>query len=156
MDSQLACKQRVDSYFKDKGYPRFKQAQIDLKFQSIEAVKTGNLELLKLSLPYIDLRMAVSLTLVAIDREHTNLMGCLLEKLAKENVFEVITDEKSVEPLLLSGIDTNLKKPPADIVNMINKSLILSLVRILHHKFIYLDFGSLYEMIETFIEEGLK
>ena len=156
LDSQLACKQRVDAYFRDKGHPRFKQAQIDLKFQSIEAVKNSKLELLEMSLPYVDLRMAVSLTLVAIEREQTDLMGCLLEKLAKENVFEVITDEKSVEPLLLSGIDPNFKKPPADIVSLIDNSRILSYIKMLHHKFIFLDYENIYEMAKTFMEEGLK
>jgi ankyrin repeat protein len=156
LDSQLASKQRVDAYFRDKGHPRFKQDQIDLKFQSIEAVRNGKLKLLELSIPYVDLRMAVSLTLIAIDREQNELIGCLLKKLAEENVFEVITDEKSVEPLLLSGIDPNFKKPPADIVNIIKNSLILTLIKILHHKFIDLDFGNLYEMIQTFIDEGLK
>ena len=83
-------------------------------------------------------------------------MGCLLEKLAKENVFEVIKDEKSVEPLLLSGIDPNFKKPPADIVSMIDNSRILSLIKMLHHKFIFLDYENIYEMAKTFMDEGLK
>ncbi len=85
MASQLECKRRVDSKFKSNGRPRFKQVQIDLKYHSlslsIDAVKTGDLNLLAQSLPHVDVRMAVALTLVAIEREHIRLMGCLLEKL---------------------------------------------------------------------------
>ena len=83
MASQLECKRRVDSKFKDNGHPRFKQVQIDLKYQSIDAVKTGDLNLLTQSLPHVDVRMAVSLTLVAIERDHIHLLVCLLEKLVK-------------------------------------------------------------------------
>ena len=93
MVSQLECKRRVDSKFKDRGHPRFKQVQIDLKYQSlslsIDAVKTRDLNLLTESLPHVDVRMAVSLTLVAIERDHIHLMGCLLEKLVRERAFEV-------------------------------------------------------------------
>ena len=122
---KLECKRRVDSKFKDNGHPRFKQADMDLKYHSlhlsIDAVKTGDLNLLTLSLPHVDVRMAISLTLVAIERDHIHLMGCLLEKLVRERVFEVRND-KSVEPLLYIGLDTApypscspQSKPSADI-----------------------------------------
>ncbi len=113
MAYQLECKRRVDSKFKDIGHPRFKQAQIDLKYHSlsfsIDAVRAGDLNLLTQSLPHVDVRMAVSLTLVAIERDHNkldhnHLMGCLLEKLVRERAFEVRND-KSVEPLLYMGLD---------------------------------------------------
>ena len=69
---------------------RFKQAAIDLKYHSlslaIDAVKTGDLDLLAQSLPHVDVRMAVSLTLIAIERDHIHLMGCLLEKLCVHTV----------------------------------------------------------------------
>ena len=94
---QLECKRRVDSKFKDIGHPRFKQDEIDLKYHSlslsIDAVKTGDLNLLTESLPHVDVRMAVSLTLVAIERDHIHLMGCLLEKLVRERVFKVRSTE---------------------------------------------------------------
>ena len=45
-----------------------------------------------------------SLTLVAIERDHIHLMGCLLEKLVHEMVFDSINDE-SVEALLYIGLD---------------------------------------------------
>ncbi len=48
LTSQLECKRRVDSIFKDK------QAEIDLKFQSIDAVKNGDVELLLQCLPHLD------------------------------------------------------------------------------------------------------
>ena len=80
---QLDCKRRVDSKFKDNGHPRFKQAEIDLKYHSlslcIDAVKTGDLSILMQFLPHVDVRMAISLTLVAIERDHIHLMGCLLK-----------------------------------------------------------------------------
>ena len=91
MASQLECKRRVDSKFKDIGHPRFKQVQIDLKFHSlslsIDAVKTGDLNLLTESLPHVDVRIAISLTLVAIEHDYIHLMGCLLEKLVLERAF---------------------------------------------------------------------
>ena len=108
MASQLECKRRVDFKFKDGGHPRFKQVQIDLKYDSlsvsIDAVRTGDLNLLIQSLPHVDVRMTVSLTLVAIERDHIHLLDCLLEKLVRERVFEVRND-KSVEPLLYIGLD---------------------------------------------------
>ena len=91
MAFQLKCKERVDSKFKDIGHPRFKQVQIDLKYQSlslsIEAVDTGDLNLLAQSLPHVDVRIAISLTLVAIEHDYIHLMGCLLEKLVLERAF---------------------------------------------------------------------
>ncbi len=84
------------------------QVQIDLKYHSlslsIDAVKTGDLNLLAQSLPHVDVRMTVSLTLVAIERDHIHLLDCLLEKLVRERVFEVRND-KSVEPLFYIGLD---------------------------------------------------
>ena len=107
MASQLECKRRVDSKFKDNGQPRFKQVQIDLKYHSlslsIDAVNTGDLNLLTESLPHVDVRMVVSLTLVAIERDCFDLIGCLLEKLVHERAFEVRND-KSIEPLLYIGL----------------------------------------------------
>ena len=93
MAFQLECKRRVDSKFKDNGHPRFNQVQIDLKYHSLslsfDAVKTGDLNLLTQSLPHVDARMAVSLTLVAIERDPIHLLGCLLEKLVRERALEV-------------------------------------------------------------------
>ena len=93
MAFQLECKRRADSKFKDIGHPRFKQAEIDLKYHSlslsIDAINTGDLDILTQSLPNVDVRMAVSLTLVAIERDCFDLMGCLLEKLVRERAFEV-------------------------------------------------------------------
>ena len=149
MASQLECKRRVDSKFKDIGHPRFKQAEIDLKYHSlslsIDAVKTGDLKVLTESLPHVDVRMAVSLTLVAIERDHIHLMGCLLEKLVCERVFEVRND-KSVEPLLYIGLDATpysalspKSKPSANVVDIVNRSLVLCLSKLLYHKYIFLD-----------------
>jgi hypothetical protein len=159
---QLECKRRVDSKFKDRGHPRFKQVEIDLKYDSLsrclDAVTTGNLDLLTQSIPHIDVRMAISLTLIAIERDHIPLIGCLLEKLAHENVFGVRTD-KSVEPLLYIGLDPNFKEPkkiPADIVEIINRSRVLSLFKILYHKFIYLDINTIFDLVQTLMREGLE
>ena len=150
MASQLECKRRVDSKFKDRGHPRFKQVQIDLKYHSlsvsIDAVNTGDLNLLVQSLPHVDVRMAFSLTLVAIERDHIHLLGCLLEKLVHERAFELRND-KSIEPLLYIGLDATSyysacsprSKPSADVVDIVNRSRVLCLFIILYHKYIFLD-----------------
>ena len=82
---------------------------------------------------YLDVRMAVSLTLVAIERDQIHLMGCLLEKLVRERVFEV-RNNKSVEPLLYIGLDATpcfacspQSKPSADVVDIVNRSRVLCL-----------------------------
>ena len=165
MAFQLECKRRVDSKFKDNGHPRFKQAEIDFKYQSlslsIDAINTGELNLLAQSLPHVDVRMAVSLTIVAIERYHIHLMGCLLEKLVCERAFEVRND-KSVEPLLYIGLDATSysacsphSKPSADVVDIVNRSLVLCLFKILYHKYIYLDVNSIFDLVQVLLYEGL-
>ena len=165
MVSQLECKRRVDSKFKDRGHPRFKQVQIDLKYDSlslsIDAIKTGDLNLLTQSLPHVDVRMAVSLTLVAIERDHIHLMGCLLEKLVRERAFEVRND-KSIEALLYIGLDaipysacSPQSKPSADMADIVNRSRVLCLFKILYHKYIYLDVNSIFDLVQVLLYEGL-
>jgi hypothetical protein len=159
---QLECKRRVDSKFKDIGYPRFKQVQIDLKYRSlsmsIDAVKTGDYNLLAQSLPHVDARMTVSLTLVAIERDQIHLMGCLFEKLVRERIFEVRGD-KSVEPLLYIGLDCSAcgpqSKPSDDVVDIVNRSRVLCLFKIFYHKYIYLDVNSIFDLIQVLLCEGL-
>ncbi len=163
--SQLEHKRRVDTKFKDIGHPRFKQGQIDLKYHSlslsIDAVKTGDLNLLTQSLPHVDVQMAVSLTLVAIERDCFDLMGCLLERLVRERVFEVRND-KSVEPFLYIGLDATPYsvcspqcKPSADVVGIINRSRVLCLFKILYHKYIFLDINSIFDLVQALLSEGL-
>ena len=165
MAAQLECKRRVDSKFKDIGRPRFKQAEIDLKYHSlslsIDAVKTGDLNLLMQSLPHVNVRMAVSLTLVAIERDHIHLMECLLEKLVRERAFKVRNDE-SVEPILYIGLDaapysacSPQNKPSADVVDIVNRSLVLCLFKILYHKYIYLDVNSIFDLVRVLLFEDL-
>jgi hypothetical protein len=165
LTSQLECKQKVDSKFKDRGHPRFKQDLIDLKYDSlsvsIDAVKTGDLDLLTQSLPYVDIRMAVSLTLIAIERDHIHIMGCLLEKLVSERAFEVRND-KSVEPLLYLGLDptpyslcSHQSKPSTDVLEIINRSRVLCLFKILYHKYIFLDINSIFDLVQVLVSEGL-
>ena len=165
MAAQLECKRRVDSKFKVIGHPRFKQAEIDLKYQSlslsIDAVKTGDLNLLTESLPHVDVRMAVSLTLVAIERDHIHLMGCLIEKLVHERAFEVRND-KSVEPLLYIGLDATPysacsppSKPCADVVDIVNRSRVLCLFKILYHKYIFLNINSMFDLVQVLLCEGI-
>ena len=165
MASQLEYKRRVDSKFKDNGHPRFKQDEIDLKYHSlslsIDAVKTGDLNLLTESLPHVDVRMAVSLTLVAIERDHIHLLDCLLEKLVREWEFEVRND-KSVEPLLYIGLDATpysacspLRKPCADVVDIVNRSRVLCLFKVLYHKYIFLNVNSIFDLVQVLFCEGL-
>ena len=163
MAFQLECKRRVDSKFKDIGHPRFKQVQIDLKYDSlslsIDAVKTGDLNLLAQSLPHVDVRMAISLTLVAIERDLIHLMGCLLEKLVHVRAFEMRND-KSVEPLLYIGLDATplsdcMYKPSADVVDIVNRSRVLCLLKVLNHKYIYLDVNSIFDSVQVLMHEGM-
>ena len=128
---------------------------------SIDAVKIGDLNLLAQSLPHVDVRMTVSLTLVAIDRDHIHLLDCLLEKLVRDRAFEVRND-KSVEPLLYIGLDATpysacntQSKPSADVVDIVNRSLVLCLFKILYHKYIYLDVNSIFDLVQVLLYEGL-
>ena len=151
--SQLFYKQQVDSQFKDKGQPRFKQMQIDLKYEylsrCIDAVNTEDLNLLTQSLSYIDVRMAVSLTLFVIEEEKHNLMGCLFDNLLNINVFAVITNKESIEPLLLTGLNATRRSEIPEIVDMVNRSRVLSFFKILYGKYIFLDVQSMFELIQT-------
>ena len=112
--SQLECKRRADSMFKDQGRLRFKQAEIDLKYQSllqsIDAVMSGDSGLLQQSLPHVDIQMAVSLTIDAVENDRSHLLSCLFEKAPLERVFGLRSD-KSIEPLLYAaGLDATLGK----------------------------------------------
>ncbi len=55
-------------------------------------------------------------------------------------------NNKSVEPLLYIGLDATpysacspQSKPSADVVDIVNRSLVLCLFKILYHKYIFLD-----------------
>ena len=99
--------------------------------------------------------MAVSLTLVAIERDRIHLLGCLLEKLVRKRVFEVRND-KSVEPPLYIGLDaTPYYKPSADVVDIVNRSRVLCLFKILYHKYIYLDVNWIFDLVQVLLYEGL-
>jgi len=113
------------------------------------------------SLPHVDVRMAVSLTLVAIERDCFDLMGCLLEKLVRERAFEVRND-KSVEPPLYIGLDATpysacspQSKPSVDVVDIVNRSRVLCLFKILYHKYIYLDVNWIFDLVQVLLCEGL-
>ncbi len=135
---------------------------------SIDAVKTGDLDLLTESLPHVDVRMAVSLTLVAIERDCFNLMGCLLENLVHERTFEVRND-KSIEPPIYIGLDATpysacsphfpyvacSPQPSADVIDIVNRSRVLCLFKILYHKYIYLDINSIFDLVQTLLFEEL-
>ena len=162
--SQLECKRRVDSMFKDQGRPRFKQAEIDLKYQSIDAVMSGDLGLLQQSqsLPHVDMRMAVSLTIVAVVNDRSHLLSCLFEKAPLERLFGLRCD-KSIEPLLYAaGLDATPyskcdreNKPHAELVDSVNRSRVLCLFKILYHKYIYLSVESILSLVQTLMHESL-
>ena len=140
--SQLECKQRVDSIFKDQGRPRFKQVEIDLKYQSllqsIYAILSGDLDLLKRSLPHVDFQMVVSLTIVVVQNNRSHLLSCLFEKAPLERVFGLRMD-KSIEPLLYAAV---LDAPPyyrcgrensvhTEVMGSIHRSRVLCLFKVL-------------------------
>ena len=163
--SQLECKQRVDSMFKGQGRPRFKQAEIDLKYQSllqsIDAVMSGDSGLLQQSLPHVDMQMVVSLTIVAVENDHSHLLSCLFEKAPLERLFGLRND-KSIEPLLYAGLDATPysicdreNKPHAEVVDSVNRSRVLCLFKILYHKYIYLSVESILSLVQNLMCEGL-
>ena len=103
---QLEAKRIVDSNFKDSlirkmtswfrtpfSPERLKQVQIDLKYhslsQSIDAVKTGDLNLITQSLPHVDVRTSVSLTLVAIERDTFILWAVYLKSLCVKGYLNI-------------------------------------------------------------------
>ena len=102
--------------------------------------------------------MAVSLTLVAIERDHIHLMGCLLEKLVYERVFDVRND-KSVEPLVYIGLDvtpySGHNRGNSAMVDIFNRSRVLCLFKILYHKYIFLDVNSMFDLVQVLLFEGL-
>jgi len=59
---------------------RFRQAEIDLKFQSIPAICGGDLDLLRQSLPHVDMQMAISLTVAAVENDQLHLLDSLCAK----------------------------------------------------------------------------
>ena len=164
--SQLECKRRVDSLFKDQGRPRFKQGEIDLKYQSllqsIDAVMSGDSGLLQQSLPHVDMQMAVSLTIVAVENDRSHLLSCLFEKAPLERLFGLRCD-KSLEPLLYAaGLDATPyskcdreNKPNAEVVDSVNRSRVLCLFKILYHKYIYLSVESIFELVQVLMHESL-
>jgi hypothetical protein len=157
---QLECKRRVDLTFQVEGKIRFKQAEIDLKYNSLEiclnAVKNGDLESFKQSITYVDARMANSLTLIAIDREQQQLLPYLLEKLVHENVFDV-RDNTIIKPFLYSGFNCwhHIPKLYPDTIKIINHSRVLCIFKILYYKFIFLSIESIFELVQILIHELL-
>ena len=187
LNIQLNHKVMVDSLFKLLGRNRFKQYEIDAKFLSITAVISGDLNLLARSLPYVDIQMAVSLAIVAIEKEHLHLMDCLCEKIRGFYQDDVYSEDqytncfnlrfaklqkenpmfnscirwwkggKSIEALFYSGLDASdcdFSKGSwrryedlyiLYIDDIINKSRVLSLFKILYYKFIYLNIESIYD-----------
>ena len=164
--SQLECKRRVDSLFKDLGRPRFMQAEIDLKYQSllqsIDAAMSGDSGLLRQSLPHVDIQMAVSLTIVAVVNDRSHLLSCLFEKAPLERLFGLRCD-KSIEPLLYAaGLDATPyskcdrdNKLHAEVVDSVNRSRVLCLFKILYHKYIYLSVESILSLVQNLMREGL-
>ncbi len=174
MASQLQYKQKIDSMFEEswryswtswtaswfKKCERFKQAEVDLKYQAIDAVKNGDLDLLAQALPYIDAQMAVSLCLVSVQRDHIHLIGCLLEKISGEGGYDLRGD-KTIEPLILIGLDDDIAgssiKPPlhAEVADFINRSRLLCLFKILYHKYIFLGVESIFDVLQALLYEQM-
>lgn len=112
--SRLACKLKIDSLFEKSGRePRFKKAEIDLKFQPISAVLSGDLHLLMQSLPHVDQLTAIPLTIVAFEKDHSHLLGCLCDKLRIRSkpswhIKHHPHASKLIGPLLYSGLDRSV------------------------------------------------
>ena len=87
------------------------------------------------------MQMAVSLTIVAVENDRSHLLSCLFEKAPLERVFGLRND-KSIEPLLYAAglyvtpysICDPKNKPHAEVVDIVNRSRVLCLFKILYHK----------------------
>ena len=71
-------------------------------------------------------------------------------------------NDKSVEPLLYIGLDATpysacspQSKPSADVVDIVNRSRVLCLFKILYHKYIYLDINSIFDLVQVLLYESL-
>ena len=150
--SLLKCKTDVDKVFKDNGYPRFKQIEIDLIYNSLSrailAVKIGDLDILLETIPHVDVRMTVSLTLIAIENEQNHLLSVLLQKLVRENPFQ-LRNYESFEPLLYIGLDPSFHQ----VIDVVSRSRVLCLFKILYHKFIFLDVNSIFDLVQILMIE---
>ena len=139
--------------------------QQHLKYQSLlhslDAVMSGVLGLLEQSLPHVDMQMAVSLTIVAVENDRSHLLSCLFEKAPLERLFGLRCD-KSIEPLLYAGLDATPysicdreNKPHAEVVDSVNRSRVLCLFKILYHKYIFLSIESIFELVQVLMHESL-
>ncbi len=71
-------------------------------------------------------------------------------------------NDESVEPLLYIGLDATpysacspQSKPSADVVDIVNRSRVLCLFKILYHKYIFLDANSIFSLVQVLLCEGL-
>ena len=71
-------------------------------------------------------------------------------------------NDKSVEPLLYIGLDATpysacspQSKPSADVVDIVNRSRVLCLFKILYHKYIFLDVNWIFDLVQTLLFEEL-
>ena len=46
-------------------------------------------------------------------------------------------------------------KPSADVVDIVNRSLVLCLFKMLYHKYIFLDVNSIFDLVQVLLYEGL-
>lgn len=162
--SQLECKRKVDSIFEKMGRPRFKQAEIDVKYQSlsqsIDAVMSGNLDLLQESIPHVNAHMAVSLAIVAVEHDRSHLLNCLFERIPQGEWLFGLRNNKSIEPLLYFNLDATVyskfdQKPSSEVVECANRSRVLCLFKILYHKYIFLNIQSIFDLVQTLMFEEL-
>ena len=81
LHSQMEAKLQVEKFFsKNALSKRFGYKLVDLKYSSIQAIYTGNFNLLKKSMPLIDNAMLLSLTTLAAKEDQVHLLVYLCEK----------------------------------------------------------------------------
>ena len=108
------------------------------------------------------MQMAVSLTIIAVESDHSHLLSCLFEKAPLERLFGLRSD-KSIEPLLYAaGLDATPyskcdreNKPHAEVVDSVNRSRVLCLFKIVYHKYIYLSFESIFDLVQILMHEEI-
>jgi hypothetical protein len=82
MLSRLECKKKVDALFSvPPSLGRHKQSEIDLRFQCITAVISGDIDLLYRSFDFVDKEMAATLSLIALEIEQLHMLPCLFGKI---------------------------------------------------------------------------
>ena len=107
---------------------------------------------------------ALSMIVVAIEENKDMAIGPLIKRFPEDELFNKLAfgplkSDKGLEMMLMVALN-----PPAtfernqdneSIVSIANDAAVLRVLSLLFHKFIYLDFETTFELLETLVLEGL-